>query len=206
MSTRMWTTGVAMTVCALAAALSLIAAAAEVDSEHADSQAAGAMAGARSRPSPAEMAGMRAEAVQRGLDEAAARIEIRASQEPAWNDFSKALKALTAQPDQMARPNQSADAAALLHRAADEAATRSQALARLADAATKLQTALDPNQRQVFDQIVRMRLREYAMRDMRQGPMMLMRSRGMMRMPDASRMPGGPAVFARPGAEGTPQP
>lgn len=197
--TRMWAAGVATTVWAFGGALA--AAAADMDSTTADSEAAGPMVPAG--VPPAQLARMRAADVQRGLDETAARLEIRASQAPVWNDFSKALKALTAQAAPPVTPNPPADAATLLHRAADEAATRAQALVRLADAAGKLQAALDPNQRQVFDEIVRMRLREYAMRGMREGPVVLMHTRSGMRMPEM-RMPDGMRMPAD--AEGTPQP
>lgn len=106
---------------------------------------------------------MGAELVQARLDGAAARLEIRASQEPAWNAFAAAVKALFAAPPGVAaRPertaNQPEDAAALLHRRAAAELARAQSLTQLADATSKLQAVFDPNQRQVLNQIVRTQL------------------------------------------------
>ncbi len=117
----------------------------------------------------ARMAQARTARVQARLDQAAARLEIRASQEPAWNAFAAAVKAyFGAQPGAAAGPgraanqqtaNQQEDAAALLHRLAAADLTRAQNLQKVADATTRLQAALDPNQREVLNQVVRMQLR-----------------------------------------------
>lgn len=111
----------------------------------------------------ARMERMRADLVQARLDSAAARLEIRASQEPAWNAFAAGVKALFAAPPGAGRPPERAaqqpeDAATRLHRRATAELARAQNLARLADATSKLQAVLDPNQREVLDQIVRMQL------------------------------------------------
>jgi len=110
----------------------------------------------------------RAEFVQQALDRAAARLQIEASQEPQWRDFAAAFKALAAstpQPHVLATMRRDADnGAALIHLTADNAVSRGQALEHLADAASKLQNVLNPNQRQVFAQMVRARLEHDAMR------------------------------------------
>jgi hypothetical protein len=111
----------------------------------------------------ARVAQARTAMVQARLDEAAARLEIRASQEPAWNTFTAAVKAyFAAQPGEAGRPARAADrqedAAALLHRLATADLSRAQNLQRLADATTRLQAALDPNQREVLNEVVRMQL------------------------------------------------
>jgi LTXXQ motif family protein len=102
--------------------------------------------------------------VQARLDQAAARLEIRASQEPAWNAFAAAVRTAFAAPPAAAgrtarAGNPPEDAAALLHRLAAAEAARARNLTQLADATTKLQAALDPNQREVLDQVVRTQLR-----------------------------------------------
>ncbi len=95
------------------------------------------------------------------LDEAEERLQIRASQEPEWKNFADAYKAMaaTAHPGAPAAvPSENESGAALLHLSAERTKHRAQALEKLADAASKLQNVLDPNQREVFAGIVRMRL------------------------------------------------
>src|ERR1019366_4696473 len=102
--------------------------------------------------------------LQAGLDEAAARLQIRASQEPEWKDFAAALKAMAAtaaQPGVLAgAASEKGNGAALLQLSAERTMSRAQALEKLATAASKLQNVLDPNQREVFEEIVRMRLEQ----------------------------------------------
>jgi hypothetical protein len=109
---------------------------------------------------------MRAEMVQSRLDDAAARLQIKASQEPAWKAFSAAVKTEMAPEPRVpaAQPNEPRDAATLLHRRATAELARAQDLTRLADAASKLQAVLDPNQQEVLDQIVSTQLRRQASR------------------------------------------
>jgi len=110
----------------------------------------------------ARMERMRADFVQTRLDSAAERLEIKASQEPAWNAFAAGVKALFAAPPGAAPSEQdrrqSEDAATRLHRRAAAELARAQNLLRLADATSKLQAVLDPNQREVLNQIVRTEL------------------------------------------------
>lgn len=98
--------------------------------------------------------------VQARLDELAARLEIKASQEPAWQAFAAALRDLvTAEFAQRAaaasRGNTDLDAASLARRHADWAAERAQKLARLAEATAKLQQTLSADQRLVLNEVAR---------------------------------------------------
>jgi hypothetical protein len=102
-----------------------------------------------------------AEDMQAALDEATERLQIRASQQSEWKSFASAYKALAAiGPPGIpaAAPGENENGAALLHEGAERTMHRAQALAKLADAASKLQNVLDPNQREVFTQMIRMRL------------------------------------------------
>ena len=129
------------------------------------------------------------EFVQGGLDRVAARLQIRASQEPQWKDFEGAFKALVAAaahagslaPAEGVQGN----GAALLHMSADRTMRRAQALEKLADTASNLQDVLDANQRDVFAQIVRLRLVPHAMR-----------LRGFMNPAAADPAPGDPPAAA----------
>ncbi|HWY72134.1 MAG TPA: Spy/CpxP family protein refolding chaperone [Burkholderiaceae bacterium] len=92
--------------------------------------------------------------MQRHLDHLAARLEIRASQQEAWNAFAGAVRAMVpATPPEP--PAQDLDAAARARRAADRAADRAKRLGQLADATSKLQQALDPPQKQVLNEVAR---------------------------------------------------
>lgn len=116
----------------------------------------------------------RAEETQARLDQDAARLEIKASQEPAWNDYAAALKAVSERPRSAAPLPPDADAAALARARADDAAAMAQKLARLADATVKLQAVLTPNQREVLNQIARADRSEFRLHRgvviMRRGP------------------------------------
>jgi len=108
---------------------------------------------------------LRAEDLRAALDAAAERLQIRASQEPDWKSFADAYQAMVASARPGAPPAAQSEesGAALLHLRAERMMHRAQALGKLADAAAKLQKGLDPNQRAVFAQIVRMRP-QYGMR------------------------------------------
>jgi hypothetical protein len=87
------------------------------------------------------------------LDRLAARLEIKASQQDAWETYRKArTSAFENRPE---RPGGDADAATLTRFRADIAQRRAQHLASMADATAKLQEALEPQQRKVLDEIVR---------------------------------------------------
>lgn len=87
------------------------------------------------------------------LDRLAARLEIKASQQDAWNAYRNNVQSMFQ--DRPARPALDADAATLLRFRADMAQRRAQHLATMADATAKLQQVLDPDQRKVLDEIAR---------------------------------------------------
>jgi hypothetical protein len=94
------------------------------------------------------------EGIQKHLDGLAARLEIRASQQEAWNAFSTAVRGMvpSAPPE---RPAHDLDAAARARMAADRAEERAHRLTQLADATAKLQQVLDPAQKQVLNEVAR---------------------------------------------------
>lgn len=87
------------------------------------------------------------------LDRMAGRLEIKASQQAAWGEFVKASEAMIG--PHPARPAQDADAASMVRQRAEMAAGMAQKLAALADATSKLQAVLDPDQQKTLNQIVR---------------------------------------------------
>jgi hypothetical protein len=103
------------------------------------------------------------EHLQSHLDRLAGRLEIKASQQAAWQQFSAAFKETMGEHPMMGRDgmdgqrhaDQDADAAALARRHADRAEQHAQKLARLADATAALQQALSADQRQVFNEVAR---------------------------------------------------
>jgi hypothetical protein len=87
------------------------------------------------------------------LDRLAARLEIKASQQDAWEAYRKARASIfEARPQ---RPARDADAATTTRFRAEMAQRRAQYLATMADATAKLQDALEPQQRKVLDEIAR---------------------------------------------------
>ncbi len=92
------------------------------------------------------------------LDELAARLEIKASQEPAWQAFVASFRSLLAPGRQDgARGGRPADldAAALARDNAERAAQHAQLLGRVAEATAKLQSVLSEDQRQVLNEAAR---------------------------------------------------
>jgi len=96
------------------------------------------------------------EAMKAGLAHMADRLEIKASQEGAWQKFSAAfvdmMKTVSSEP-MAASPE--ADAASIVRARAQAAATRAQAVSRLADATTELQQVLNADQRHVLNEMAR---------------------------------------------------
>jgi len=87
------------------------------------------------------------------LDRLGQRLEIKASQQDAWNAYRQVREsAMQSRPQ---RPGPDADAATLTRFRADMAQRRAQHMATVADATAKLQAVLDTNQRKVFDEIAR---------------------------------------------------
>lgn len=111
----------------------------------------------------AEMAQRHAEHVTALLDRLANRLEIKASQQPAWQGYAAALRDLMSPPLPAGAPEGKAapDAAALAREHADRAAEHAQKLARLADATAKLEQVLGADQREVLDETARHLTREH---------------------------------------------
>lgn len=87
------------------------------------------------------------------LDRLAARLEIKASQQDAWEAYKSARASIfQTRPE---RPARDADAATMAKFRADMAQRRAQYLATMADATAKLQEVLEPQQRKVLDEIAR---------------------------------------------------
>ncbi len=99
----------------------------------------------------------RQEMIKRMTERMAARLEIKASQQGAWQAYTKTLEAAFAPPP--ARPEGKTDAASMTRAHAEMAALRAQKLAQIADATAKLQEVLTPDQRTTLNQMV-----EHAMR------------------------------------------
>lgn len=109
---------------------------------------------------PASREAERARATRLELDREAARLEIRASQMSAWSGYARAVAAMSGEPPRDERASMRADdagAAQLTRQRAQRAQAMAQRLAQIADATGKLEAALSPEQRQVLDQIVRLR-------------------------------------------------
>lgn len=122
-------------------------------------------------PTPSEAAQPFTKQLQAHLDELAARLEIKASQEPAWQAFSEAYRdviaTLLGQRQAASRGASELDAAALARRRADWAAENAQKLERLAQATAKLQQSLNPEQRLVLNEVAR----RFAQEHFAHGPM-----------------------------------
>jgi hypothetical protein len=98
-----------------------------------------------------------AQHIQAHLDALAARLEIKASQESAWQAFAGAFRDLVTPPPgagNEAMPTD-LDAASIAREHADRAAQHAQKLARVAEATAKLQQALSPEQRLVLNEAAR---------------------------------------------------
>ncbi|HUD26482.1 MAG TPA: Spy/CpxP family protein refolding chaperone [Burkholderiaceae bacterium] len=105
-------------------------------------------------PHQARMHEYMQQSMQKHLDHLASRLEIRASQQEAWNAFATAVRGMV--PDKPhERPAQSADAASRARLAAERAGERAKHLTQLADATAKLQQALDPPQKEVLNEVAR---------------------------------------------------
>lgn len=114
--------------------------------------AADGPAGARAQPRPA-WTQHRQDWVRAKLDNDANRLEIKASQQAAWQEYAQARTSLALRTVFKAMPD--ADAAAMAKMRADRAADSARKLAELADATAKLQVVLSAEQRQTLAQIAR---------------------------------------------------
>lgn len=107
--------------------------------------------------------------VQAHLDQLAERLEIKASQEPAWQKFAAAFRDNLSDhamfwhmADGQGGPGLAdADAATLARQQAERARDHAQKLAQLADATAGLQQVLSADQRQVFNEAARHFAREH---------------------------------------------
>lgn len=100
--------------------------------------------------SPEKMQEQMQEHMKARLDRLAGRLEIKASQQAAWDEFAKSVTML-AEPHVKA-PNDDADAAAISRYRADRAAEFAKKQAAVADATAKLQAALTEPQRKILNQ------------------------------------------------------
>jgi len=103
---------------------------------------------------PAKMREHMQQHIQRHLDHLAARLEIRASQQQAWNAFASTVRGMVPEKP-LERPSPDADAATRARMMADRVAEHARKLAQLADATAKLEQALDAPQKQVLDEVAR---------------------------------------------------
>jgi len=152
--------GAAVSACLVASIGLVSSSAAEPPRADAAARDAGAMNGTH------EGMGQRwAQHVQAHLDKLAERLEIKASQEAAWQKFSAAFRNNMSLHAMMGHADghepADADAAALARQQADRAWDHAQKLTQLADATAALQQALAPEQRLVFDEAARRFAREH---------------------------------------------
>jgi hypothetical protein len=92
--------------------------------------------------------------MQSRLDKMAQRLEIKASQQDAWQAYAKVHKEQF-DPAAMKAPAKDADAATIARHRADMAAKMATKLATLADATAKLQGALTPEQAKTLADMTR---------------------------------------------------
>jgi hypothetical protein len=90
--------------------------------------------------------------VRAKLERNANRLEIKASQQAAWQEYAAARTAMAER--HVGRPGADLDAAAMMKWRADRAAESARKLAVLADATAKLEVVLSPEQRQTLGQIM----------------------------------------------------
>lgn len=100
----------------------------------------------------ADWASQHREIFRKHIDLMANRLEIKASQQGAWQAYVRALEAAIALPEKEAEAK--SDAASITRMHANRAAVRAQKLAQIADATATLQETLSPDQRHTLDQMV----------------------------------------------------
>lgn len=100
---------------------------------------------------------LRQERIDARLAKAAARLEIKASQQAAWQALVKAIE----EPIGFApkKPDSPLGAAALARRHADVAAARAKKAEKVAEATAELEKVLTPDQRTTLDQLARQAMR-----------------------------------------------
>jgi cell pole-organizing protein PopZ len=85
------------------------------------------------------------------LAKMAERLEIKSSQQAAWQIYASAYEAMMERP--AGKPETNTDAASLARMRADGAAEHARRLAQIADATARLQQVLTPDQRKTLDQM-----------------------------------------------------
>lgn len=82
----------------------------------------------------------------------AERLEIKPSQQAAWQAYARVVESTLEH--HVKEPEAGADAAAIMRFRADMAAEHAKDMAQIADATARLEAALTPDQRKTLDQIV----------------------------------------------------
>lgn len=100
--------------------------------------------------SPEKMHEHMKEHMKARLDKLAERLEIKSSQQGAWEEFAKSVEMLAER--SVKRPDDDADAATIARYRADRAAEFAKKQAMIAAATAKLQTALSEAQRKILNQ------------------------------------------------------
>ena len=120
----------------------------------------GALALAANTPkpaaAPADTVQARKDWIQHRLDDVAARLEIKASQQAAWQAYAATVLALGDLGEGMrARPAADADAATIARERAEHLTVFARKLTDIADATARLQGVLSPEQRSVLTEVTR---------------------------------------------------
>ena len=110
----------------------------------------------RGRINPEQFHERMHEHLQARLDRLAQRLEIKASQQPVWEDFAKSVEMLA--DGNAKRPGNDADAATIARFRAARATEFAGKLSRIADATAKLQAALSADQRKILNQTAQLML------------------------------------------------
>ena len=94
--------------------------------------------------------------VKQGLDKEATILEIRPSQQAAWDEYAAATLEVAAsfKDDMQGKTSESLDAAGLLRQRADHLTEAAKNVSKLADATEKLQAVLSTEQRTVLKRLV----------------------------------------------------
>ena len=87
------------------------------------------------------------------LDKLADRLEIKASQQTAWEEFSKSVRTMAER--NVKKPSDDADAATISRYRAEMATEFSKKLTRIADATAKLQKTLTEDQQKILNKAAR---------------------------------------------------
>lgn len=89
------------------------------------------------------------------MDKLAARLEIKASQQAAWEQYAKSVESLADRGVKRPDHDADADAATISRYRADRATEFAKKLTSIADATDKLQKALTEDQRKILSQVLR---------------------------------------------------